>query len=276
MAVVWVDKMAVDVSGSEGADGGHAVVFVHGLGGSMNAWTPLLPALQAYRCVRIELPGAARSHAAYAVADSSPTGGQLSMDVFAQAVLRVCSSLGVQRAHLVGHSMGTIVCQHVAVSSPGLVRSLALFGAMAEPSQALRDGMVQRAAVARTEGMLGIAQGISDFALSASSKDTQPVTVAYVREGVAAQPAEGFARHCMALAHAQAARTELISCPVLLVNGDEDLVTPLSAARALGAKLMQSGGRARVESLSRCGHWPMLERTPECQRLLRDFLTQVR
>jgi pimeloyl-ACP methyl ester carboxylesterase len=53
MAIVWIDRMAVDTRGE-----GDAVVFVHGLGGTMNAWTPLLPALARWRCVRVELPGA--------------------------------------------------------------------------------------------------------------------------------------------------------------------------------------------------------------------------
>ena len=269
--VVWIDKMAVDVRG-EGDD----VVFIHGLGGSMNAWTPLLPVLGAYRCIRIELPGSARSHKAYAMADSAPAGGQLSMDVFADAVVRVCQVLGVRQAHFVGHSMGTIVCQHIAVNQPSLVRSLALLGALAEPYPDMRTGMTQRAATARTEGMFGIAEGISAFALSASSQETQPVTVAYVREGVAAQNAEGFARNCTALANAQAARAELIRCPALLVSGDEDQVTPLHGARALAAKLGGGQTDVRVEALSRCGHWPMLERTADCQRLLRDFLARVR
>ena len=37
MGVTWIDRMAVDVTGD-----GDAVVFVHGLGGSLNVWTPLL------------------------------------------------------------------------------------------------------------------------------------------------------------------------------------------------------------------------------------------
>ncbi len=267
MAIVWIDKMAVDTRGD-----GDAVVMLHGLGGTMNAWTPLLPALTRYRTVRIEMPGSGRSKHAYAMADSAPDGGHLSMDVLAKAVLRVCESLGLQRAHLVGHSMGTIVCQHVAVKSPSLVRSLSLFGALAQPTQALRDAMTQRVGKARTEGMFDIAEGISDFALSASSKEAQPVTVAYVREGVASQDPEGFARNCVALSQAKAAAVELIRCPTLIVNGDEDMVTPLSGARELAAKLSQ----ARVEVLSRCGHWPMLERATESQRLLRDFLDRVR
>jgi 3-oxoadipate enol-lactonase len=267
VAIVWIDKMAVDTRGD-----GDAVVFVHGLGGSINAWTPLLPALTRYRTVRIELPGAARSKDAHAMADSAPQSGHLSMDVFAQAVMCVCDALGLQRAHFVGHSMGTIVCQHVAVKAPKLVRSLSLFGALSEPGQPMRNGMTARASKARLEGMFDIAEATADFALSASSKEEQPVTVAYVREGLAAQDPEGYARHCTALAQAHAAPAERIHCPVLIVNGDEDLVTTLSGARALAAKLPN----ARVEALSRCGHWPMLERARESQRLLRDFLDRVR
>jgi 3-oxoadipate enol-lactonase len=267
MAIVWIDRMAVDVRGE-----GDAVVFIHGLGGSMNAWTSLLPALARHRCVRIELPGAGRSNRAYALGEASPHRGRISVATHADAVKRVCESLGITRAHFVGHSFGTIIAQHVAAQWPELVKSLVLFGALAEPPQGMRDNMYGRAPVAREQGMFGIAEGISDFALSASTKETQPVTVAYVRDSVSSQDAEGFARNCEALADARSARLELIRCPVLIVNGDEDQVTVLSGARHLAERL----AHARVEVFSRCGHWPMLERATESQRVLREFIERVR
>ena len=49
MSLVWIDRMAVDVRGE-----GDAIVFIHGLGGSLNAWTPLLPALSRSRLVRMD------------------------------------------------------------------------------------------------------------------------------------------------------------------------------------------------------------------------------
>jgi 3-oxoadipate enol-lactonase len=270
MAIVWVDRMAVDVRGpSEGAD---AIVFVHGLGGSMNAWTPLLPALGRWRNVRPELPGAARSRKAYALGEATPHRGHLSAETHADAVLRVCEALGISRAHLVGHSFGTIIALHVAAKEPSRVRSLALFGAMAEPVPAQRENMRARAAAAREQGMFDIAEGISQFALSPSTRETLPVTVAYVRDSIAAQDPEGFARNCIALAESQSARLELIKCPTLVVNGDEDMVTPLSGARQLAARL----ANARLEVFGRCGHWPMLERPADSQRVLRDFLDRVR
>ena len=267
MGIVWIDRMAVDTRGE-----GDSVVLVHGLGGSMNAWTPLLPALPRWRTVRPELPGAGRSNKAYAASDDSPLRGKLSSEGHADAVLRVCDALGITRAHFVGHSFGTLICQQIAVKAPQLVRSLTLFGALLEPPQTMRDNMHARAAQARERGMFDIAEGISEFALSPSTRQSQPVCVAYVRDSIAAQDASGFARNCVALAEAQAARTELIRCPVLIVNGDEDMVTPLSGARQLAERLHD----ARVEVLSRCGHWPMLERPLESQRALRGFHERVR
>ena len=271
MSIAWIDRMAVDVRGE-----GDAIVFIHGLGGSMNAWTPLLPALGRWRCVRPELPGAARSRKAYALGEATPHAGKLSAEVHADAVLRVCEALGITRAHVVGHSFGTIIALHLAARAPERVRSLALFGAMAEPVPAQRDNMRARAAAARdqgTQGMFDIAEGISQFALSPSTRETQPVTVAYVRDSIAAQDAEGFARNCIALAEARSAPLEQIRCPALVVNGDEDMVTPLSGARQLAERL---GNPARVEVFGRCGHWPMMERPSESQRVLRDFLERVR
>ena len=114
MTLHWVDKVAVEDEGE-----GDAVVCVHGLGGSSNSFTALMPALAGRRVLRLDLPGSARS---------SAVSGALSIARFADCVRTVCARLGVTRAHLVGHSMGTIVCQHLAVDAPKLVRSLALFG----------------------------------------------------------------------------------------------------------------------------------------------------
>ncbi len=267
MTIHWIDKMAVDVEGE-----GETVVMLHGLGGSMNVWTPLMPVLRGYKVVRIEMPGSGRSAKAHALSEHTAHKGVLSADVLAQCVLDVCAALGVERVHLVGHSWGTIICQYVAVKAPLLVKSLCLFGSLPQPYPAMREGMAARAPQARANGMFDMAQGISDAALSASTKETQPVTVAYVREGVAAQDPDGFARNCIALAVAKPTQLEDIKCPVLLITGDEDIVTPLSSARELMARVPH----AQLEVLNKCGHWPTLERTDTTRRLARDFLDRHR
>ena len=263
MTLHWIDKMAVEVDGE-----GDPMVMVHGLGGTTNTWTPLLPALTNVKLIRIELPGSGRSHRAHALQDNTSNKGQLSIGVLVDAVLRVCAQLGVSRAHFAGHSLGTIVCQHLAVRAPERVRSLALFGALPAPPEPARQGLKTRAAKARDEGMFGIADTIVQAALSSSTRAQLPVVVAFVRESLLAQDPEGYARSCEALAAAEPAAIDGIEIPSLLVAGDEDVVAPVQVARELARRI----GDAQVEVFPRCGHWMTVERATECQSHLRRFL----
>ncbi|HEU0204882.1 MAG TPA: alpha/beta fold hydrolase [Burkholderiaceae bacterium] len=269
MAVQQIDRTIVEIDGA--ADARDVVVMVHGLGGTTNTWTPLLPALAHMKTVRVEMPGSGRSARAHAL-----ERGPLTIDSLAQAVLRVVGALGLTHMHLAGHSLGTIVCQHIAAGEPARIASLLLFAPVLAPPDGARAGLRQRAAKVRTEGMYAIADSILQSALSASTREQSPVAVTAVRESLLAQDAEGYARTAEALADAQPAAVENIKCPVLLVTGDEDVIAPPQSVRVLAGKLLEAGAQTRVEVLPRCGHWTPLERPVECQRLAREFYARLR
>ena len=201
--------------------------MIHGLGGTSNVWTPVLPALARFRTVRPDLPGAGRSHR---------VEGPLSVDRFVRALMRVCGAAGVERAHVVAHSMGTIIAFHLAACEPRLVRSLALFGPLLGPGRAEpRSPIRARGEKARKEGesgMQAIADAIVQAATSAETRTKRPVAVASVRESLMRQSPDGYARNCEALSQMQAADVSKIACPALLVTGDEDAVAPPQAVRA--------------------------------------------
>jgi pimeloyl-ACP methyl ester carboxylesterase len=189
----------------------------------------------------------------------------------AQAVIAVCKQLDIAGAHFVGHSMGTIVCQHVAVRQPALVKSLALFGPLACPPDAARphiQARAQKATAGGTVAMQEIADAIVQGATSASTREALPVAVALVRESLMRQDAQGYGRSCEALAAAQSAALEDIAVPVLLVTGDEDGVAPPGAVREMAQRLPN----ARVVVFNRCGHWTPFERPTECANQLEEFL----
>jgi pimeloyl-ACP methyl ester carboxylesterase len=228
-----------------------------------------MPALARHRVLRVDLPGSARSQR---------VEGPLSIARFVDALLGACTRLNITRAHWVGHSMGSIVCQHLAVAAPALVRSLALFGPLAAPPDAARTGLRARAAQARSAGLAGlheIADTLVGAALSADTRARQPLAVALVRESLMRQDPEAYARSCEALADAQPAPLDRITCPVLLVTGDEDGVAPPQAVRALAERL-HAARSTRVVVLPRCGHWTPIERPAECQAELRGFLAAQR
>jgi pimeloyl-ACP methyl ester carboxylesterase len=246
--------MQVETEGS-----GDAVIMLHGLGGTSNTFCPQVLGLNGnYRTIRPDLPGSGRS----------PPTASITIQSLADLAGRAVRALGVERAHFVGHSMGTIVCQHIAVQQPELVKSLTLFGPIHAPADAGRKGLHDRAAKARAEGMAGIADQIVEATLSRDTKSAQPVAVALVREFIMRQDAEGYARNCEALAAADPAELNRIKCPVRLVTGDEDPVAPASNARTMAERLSD----ARVQILNKCGHWSTIERPQECNQVLKELL----
>ena len=262
MGFQLIDKMAVEEEGD-----GDAVVCVHGLGGTSNTWTPLMGALSRHRVVRMDLPGSGRSHAALS--------GPLSIARWVDAMQTICARLGIARAHWLAHSMGTIVCQHLAVEQPKLVRSLALFGPLMAPAEPARTAIRARGLKAHDEGASGmheIALTLVQAATSAETRQRSPLATAFVRESLMRQDPLGYARSCEALADAQAAAVDRIEAPALLMTGDEDIVAPPQAVRAMAERMK----RVRVTVLNRCGHWTPIERPDDCARELRDFLSSQR
>ena len=222
-------------------------------------------ALARHRVIRVDLPGSGRSQG---------FEGELSIDLFVSQLIEICTRLKVTHAHWLGHSMGTIVCQHTAVQRPKLVASLALFGPLMEPPDAARTALRARAAKARdnsAQGMQDITEALVQSALSSDTRQRQPIAVAYVRESLMRQQGEAYARNCLALANANAAAVSRITVPVLLVTGDEDGVAPPQAVRSMAEKFHQVKSK-RVVILPRCGHWTPIERAEDCQRELRGFL----
>ncbi len=253
MSANVVAGMAVEVAGD-----GTPVICIHGLGGTSNSFAPQMPILATMRTIRPDLPCSGRS-----VNIDKP-----SMSGFAAAIARLADTLGVKSAHFLGHSMGTIICQHLAAERSELVRSLTLIGALIQPAQAARDGLGARAMSARSGGMPEIADSIVQNGMSADSRTRNPAAAAFVRETILRQCPEGYARTCEALAEANAANHQRIRCPVLIINGQDDAVATPSVARGLAERI--TGARAII--LPRCGHWATIERPDEINAELRRFL----
>lgn len=240
----------------EDAGEGPPVVMVHGLGGSSNSFQTLMSALAGFRVLRPDLPGAGRS---------ALRPGRPGLDGLAAAVRDGLRAAGVTRAHFVGHSMGTLICQYLAAETPALVGSLTLFGAILEPPAAARQALKERAAAARSAGMAAIAEAISTGSVSAESRAANPVTAAFVRESLLQQDPSGYAAHCEALSAATAAAHAAIRCPTLLVAGEADPVAPVEMARRLKDRI----AGADLEILPGVGHWMMVEAPQRAAEKLR-------
>lgn len=116
-AVVGGHRISYETLGPDGASG-EPVVLVHGYGGDKASWLFVEePLSDGRRVVALDLPGHGES-------DKAVSG--LTLDSLAGVVLGLLSDLGIDRAHLVGHSLGGAVVAAAARQAPGRVASLTL------------------------------------------------------------------------------------------------------------------------------------------------------
>ncbi len=181
-------ELAVEVDGQ-----GPAVLLVHGLGGTSNFYQVQTDALaERFRVIRVDSAGAGRS----------PVADGISIESHAEDLAAVLDELGVERAAVVGHSMGTLVVRALAARHPDRVSALALLGAVREPAEAGRQAQRDRAATLRDKGTVAVAPAVVANALSETTRRDRPEVAAFVRELIMRQDPEGYARNCEALAAA--------------------------------------------------------------------------
>jgi pimeloyl-ACP methyl ester carboxylesterase len=226
---------------------GAAVILLHGYSDSWFSWSRVLPLIPArYRVIAPDLRGHGDSE--------QPTGGYAMRDL-ASDVLALMDTLGIERASLVGHSMGSFVAQQVALAAPGRVERLMLVGyAPSIHSMAGIDGFT--AALNALQDPVP-EQFAREFQVSTIHR---PIPDEFLDTAVATSlrlPARVW-RGIMAgmLATAPAPELDRLGIPTLALSGERDAVFPPAARRALLAQLPG----ARSVTYPATGHAPHWER----------------
>jgi 3-oxoadipate enol-lactonase len=247
-------KLAVDVEGD-----GEPVVFLHGLGSTSNVWEPQAMALrEKFKVIRYDLEGAGRS----------PLTGPLSIESWVKDLAALLDKQGIAQARFVGHSLGTLILQHFAVLHAERVLKLALIGVNRAPPEARRIAVRERVAKVRTEGLPSIAPAIIKGGLSPYTFVNKPELVGFVRELLLRQSTEGYAACCEAMAASTAADISRITCPVLVIAGEDDAISPPANGSAFAAELADG----RYKAIEKCGHWQPIEQPAALNAILEEFL----
>ncbi|MGB6244978.1 3-oxoadipate enol-lactonase [Gordonia sp. (in: high G+C Gram-positive bacteria)] len=216
---------AVDVHAVEsGRSDGPVVVLAGSLGSTHRMWDPQMAALEEhFRVIRYDARGHGLSPA--------PTG-PYSIDDLADDLIGLLDRRGIDRAHLVGLSLGGMTAMRVAVRDPERVDRLAVLctAAVLGPEQGWHD----RAAAVRADGVAAIAEAVVGRWFTPEFLATHPHEKTYYETMVASSSTEGYAACCEAIAPMdQRADLASISAPTLAIAGADDPSTGPDVLRAI-------------------------------------------
>jgi pimeloyl-ACP methyl ester carboxylesterase len=226
--------------GKPWVDGERCVVFIHGALNDHSVWTLLARwyAHHGYRVLAVDQPGHGRS-------DGPPLP---SVEALADWVLALLDAAGVAGAHLVGHSMGSLIALEAASRAPGRVTGLVMVGT-AYPMK-VSDALL---GTARDDPARAIAMVNAFSHSSLASKPSYPGPGAWLRGGASAlmhrtqDGGEGNLfehdfRVCDAYANGLEAAAG-VRCPAHLIVGTRDVMTPAKATKELASVLRATVAR---------------------------------
>ncbi|KAK4696160.1 hypothetical protein P7C71_g1711, partial [Lecanoromycetidae sp. Uapishka_2] len=241
----------------EGNKDGPAVLFIHGLGGTTNTYQPLVSALQEFNLVRFDWAGHGRS--------SLPES--TSIDSYVEDAEEVIKHFSLKDVVVVGHSLGCLVAMTLAAKHPSLVSRLVLYGPIKPPPQAGRDGAKARAEAVRKGGMAAVADTVVGNAFAAKTLKERPEVVAFGRELLSRQNAEGYALACLSLAESKDPDWSAIKADTTIISGSEDKVSNPGVCKAIAELL----GHTKVDivTFEGIGHWHTLENASESVKVLK-------
>jgi pimeloyl-ACP methyl ester carboxylesterase len=227
------------------------IVFIHGAQHDHSVWILQTRwfAHHGYSVLAFDLPGHGRS------------GGKplASVEDTAAALWQAISSAGVDTAHLIGHSMGSLIALHMAGTQPARTRSLSLLGT-AYPMKvsdalltATRDDVPAAIDMINVWSHSGAFGGFSHKPQAPGPGFMHMWANKRLMQRIATNNGAGVLHTdfvaCNAYAGGEAAAKQ-VTCPVLVMNGEQDAMTQLKAAKTVAAMLPGS----RFVALPGCGH----------------------
>lgn len=241
-----------------GPKGAPVVVFSNSIGTTLELWDGQEAALRArFRVLRYDTRGHGRSP----VVDAPAT-----IETLAADLVGVLDGLGVERAYVVGLSLGGMTAQAVASGWPERVHGLVLMATSAFTPL----GWAERAALVREKGMGAIVDAVmarwfTPGFLGSSRPGAGEAGV--LRERFLAQDPRGYAVCCGAIMGMDL-RGAAILAPTLIVAGAEDPATPPVMSEEIRARV----AGAEMVVLPRAAHILTIEQAGAANRHLAGFL----
>ncbi|WPZ36498.1 3-oxoadipate enol-lactonase [Thalassobaculum sp. OXR-137] len=258
---VEVDGCVLHVR-EDGPKNGPVLLFSNSLGTDLRIWDAVVDALSdRWRCIRMDK----RGHGLSALGSAPVT-----LERYAADALGVMDALGVDRAVMVGVSIGGLIAQATYAARPDAFAGLMLCDTAAKIGAA--DLWQQRIDMVRTDGLEAMADTVLQRWFAPAFHRDRAVDLGGYRQMLTRTPAEGYAAACAALRDADyTAKAAAIAVPCVVICGAEDGATTPEVVSAFAATVPT----ARYVELPDVGHLPSIEAPDTVVSHLKALLKEV-
>ena len=224
-----IRSKAPDGTGFIRAGAGAPVLFIHGVGMSAAIWQPQIDLMRdRFDLIAIDMLG-------HGASPLPPQNAELSD--YADQAIRLLDHLGLDRVAVVGHSMGALVAQEIALRAPSRVSAIVCLNAVFRRPPQLAEAVRARAAALGDHGDPSAIAGTIARWFGDPIPPALAGAAAKARAALESVDAEGYARTYRLFARADTAHVDRLaglSAPALFMTGSDDRnSTPaMSAAMA--------------------------------------------
>lgn len=257
MAVLRIDDRIIHYS-DQGPKDGQALAFSNSLGTDFRIWSDLLPFLpDGLRIIRYDKAGHGLSDFA----------GERSIAAHATDLAALLDHLGVDKAIIVGLSIGGMIGQALAAAQPALIKALVLMDTGHKIGTA--EMWQQRMDAVAAGGIESIADGTMQRWFAPSFHRHSPDELALWRNMLVRTPAVGYLACCAAIRDADLTEsTKGIEAPTLCLVGDSDAATPPELVRELAGLI----DGAELSVIDDAGHLPCIDQPKAVATAIIGFL----
>lgn len=243
-----------------------AVLMIQGLGADKHGWDMQRFVLAArYRVIALDNRGAGRSDKPF---------GHYSLEQMADDAISVLDAAGVERAHVVGASMGGAISQIVALKHPERVRSLTLACTACRNHPWRVELLTSWATRASERGMGAMTHEAARWVIGPRSFRRLLPAFGWLGPLAMGRPTHAFVaqvRAILATDETMADQLSTITVPALIMVGNQDILTPRGDSEELADRLPN----AELVVISGAAHGFMVEHATTFNRVLLEFLGRV-
>jgi len=242
------------------------VVLIHGLGLNKEYWNWTTPALSDdYRVLRYDLYG----HGASLAPPQKP-----SLSLFSTQLTELLDHCGIERATIAGFSLGGMIARRFAQDFPQKTQALVILHSPHQRSDAAQAAILKRVDQAREQGPQSTVEAALERWFTEVFRTANPDMMETVRRWVKANQEEIYHTIYRVLAEGIdeiVAPIPAITCPTLVITGDEDYGNGPEMAGAIAAEI--PGAKALV--LPGLRHMALAEDPEAVNRPIRYFLDKL-